>query len=56
MATTLTEEELEFRAAAALAALSRLVAREEPKKAAKRAYEYADAMLAARKGSGEVGG
>lgn len=46
----LTAEELEFRDDAALAALSGLVSDLDPQDAAKQAYQYADAMLAARKG------
>lgn len=46
----LTAEELEFRDDAALAALSKLAGDLDPEEAAKLAYEYADAMLAARRG------
>lgn len=48
--TKLTAEELEFRDDAALAALSSIAVHEQPAAAAKLAYQYADAMLAARKG------
>lgn len=53
--TKLTAEELEFRDDAALAALSGLISDLDPGEVAKLAYEFADAMLAARKGGGEVG-
>ena len=44
----LTTEEREFRDDAALAALSSIAVHERPDQAAKLAYDYADAMLAAR--------
>lgn len=53
--TKLTAEELEFRDNAALAVLSELAGDLDPEEAAQSAYRYADAMLAARKGGGEVG-
>lgn len=42
---SLTAEELEFRDDAALAALSKLAGNLDPVDDAKRAYQYADAML-----------
>lgn len=51
----LTAEELEFRDDAALAALSGLAGKDNPKAVAELAYEYADAMLAARKGGATNG-
>lgn len=51
----LTAEKLEFRDDAALAALSAIALHEQPEQAAKMAYQYADAMVAARaSGRGEA--